>query len=179
MKLFLLLTKIKFTREKLFSLRFCYSIRTPQWCHSCFEPSTTLLPQQTTIVFYSSWQLFESPRIRTIEQQLCSKPLLWTTANVSPLRNVCYDFKWTIEWPEQLLITMLISIQAIQTKTKAVSDLSRYQLANRSNYELKSLSIIWKFKASTESKKQITQMWQQWNLSQVCTNSLPSVTTLN
>ena len=39
------------------------------------------------------------------------------------LRKVCYDFGRTIERPERLLYTLLISSQAMQTETKAVSDL--------------------------------------------------------
>ena len=42
------------------------------------------------------------------------------------------------------LYTLLTSKQAIQTK--ASSDLWHYQLVNRSNYELKYLSLFWEFK---------------------------------
>ena len=73
------------------------------------------------------------------------KPLLWTT-NGPHLSKVRYDFKRTNERPERLLYRLLTSIQAIQTRTIAVSDLWRYQLINRSKYELKNLSLIWKSK---------------------------------
>ena len=90
---------------------------------------------------------------------------LWTTLVMFFLRKFCYDSKGTIKWPERLLFTLLTSTQAIQTKTKTVSDLWRYQLINRSNYELKNSSLIWKFKVSTMvSIRQSHRKWHRWNL---------------
>ena len=48
---------------------------------------------------------------------------LWTALVMPFLRNVCYGNKRTIEPPDRLLSKMLTSSQAIQTKTKAVTDL--------------------------------------------------------
>ena len=48
---------------------------------------------------------------------------LWTALVMPFLRNVCYGNKITIELPDRLLSKMLTSSQAIQTKTKALTDL--------------------------------------------------------
>ena len=84
-----------------------------------------------------------------------------------------------MEWFERLLYKLLTSIQAIQTKTKAVSDFWRYQMINRSNYELKNLSLTGSLKSWLGIyKTKIPQKSQQKNLAHVSTNSLLSWNTL-
>ena len=76
----------------------------------------------------------------------------------TPKRQLCYGNALVMLWfyslvtnqattyksdqnkrPQRLLYTLKASTQAIQTKTKAVSDFWCYQLSNKSNYELKNL----------------------------------------
>ena len=111
------------------------------------------------LLWFDSLVTYQATTYKNVQTKESVHFALWTTLVMPFLRKD--DMISKEQLIELLLFTIMTSTHAIQTIEIIVSEIRRHPLINRSNYELKNLSLIWKFNVPP---KVSIKLW--WNLHQ-------------